>query len=305
MDEVSEVICFGKEEEHKRINRMSDSFILEHNGESIELISMVKILDIDFVSQSDSYNIVILRVGEKRIAVQVEEIYDFEEVVSRTITDGISSSSLYLGASLLGNGEVAMILSASGVATKAGVIIEEKKQIDLIKGINNEDKADANNPLDEFMVFNYNENGQLCVALDDVDRFEKIKISKLEVIGDNIVIRYLDNILPIVDPGYLMGLKTNSKVKQLMDGNDDLEIDIIVSRLGKQKIGLFVHALDEIQYSYEQINYETANAKGMNGSIFLNGKTICLVDIEAIYEMYKSNFVMLKRNKRLAVQNVA
>lgn len=305
MDEVSEVICFDKEEEGKRINRLNESYILEHNGESIELLSMVSILGIDFESESDSYNIVILRVGEKRIAVLVEEIYDFEEVVSRTVSDKISSSDLYLGASLLGNGEVAMILSATGIATKAGIKIEDKKQIDILNTFSKGDDLVSNIGENEFMVFKYNIKDQLCVSLVDVDRFEKIKISDLEVIGNNIVVRYLDHILPIIDPAHLMGLKAVSQIKEYMDQGVDIDIDIIVSQNGRDKIGLYVFGLDEIQYSHEAINYETVNSRGLNGSIYLNGKTICLVDIPVLYNMYKTNYISLKKGGLKRMESAA
>ncbi|MBT4791209.1 MAG: response regulator, partial [Halobacteriovoraceae bacterium] len=177
MDDVSEVIYYQKETENSKKFTIDGKSILSHNGEMIELIPLCEVLGLDEPSElGDALSIVVLRVGTNRFGIIVDEIHEFEEVVSRSICKQIQSSKLFHGASLLGSSEVAMILSAEGIANHLHLTLENNVLEEL--AIVEDEK-----PIDEFMLFTYAPEEFLCVHLEDVERLEKIESSRVEQIG--------------------------------------------------------------------------------------------------------------------------
>ncbi len=248
---------------------------------------------------SNVKNIVVLRVGQDRYGVIVDQIFEFEEVVSRKISEQIHSSSMFHGASWLGTGEVAMILSAEGIARKEEINVSTQKQSQIYDESLTELTSDE--VFEEFMLFKYNEEQFLCLHLEEVERLEKIKANTIERIGENHIVRYLNKVLPIIEPASTIGLQQFDMEKLIQESQDDL-LEVIVVNIEGEQVGLLVHKLDEIQNSFEKINTETISDPGLKGSVFINNTTICVLDLEFVCKSLrvKKNFKVREFNSKIA-----
>ncbi len=289
MEEVAEVLQFNESSHSTRIFETDGQKMLEQNNEMIELLKLSDIFEEPYNEPTDGhYNIVILRVGEKKFGLIVDTIFEFEEVVLRKITPQIHSHSLYHGASLVGAGEVAMIVSSEGIAHKMGL---EIKQVE--HSLAEVEEKKVSHELSEYMIFDYTDtHDQLCINLSQVDRFERISPDKIERIGTNFIIRYLDRNLLLVDPGHVLGLTDecrleNGHYQQLED------FDVIVIRGERKLMGLIVNELGEIVPTEQVVNLDTVNNPGLKGSLYLDGVTVCEVDVDYIEE---------KTSKRMKIQ---
>lgn len=273
MDEVAEVLRFEAENKTTRIYELNGKKLLDHNQEMIELVPLKQIFHCDEL-ESDLLNIVILRSQGRKFGVIVDEIFEFEEVVLRKITSQIHSHQLYHGASLVGAGEVAMILSAAGLAQRVGIQIENEpdKLIERLADTK-EDVA-----IDEYMLFESFEGESLCVNLEQVERLEKIVVNNIERVGDNAIVRYNNANLPLIDPGFCLGLSDIHKLgpEELADRE---RLDVIVVNHDGKRLGICVQELGEIKRTHQKLDINTVDILGLAGSLFLEGKTICLVDI--------------------------
>ena len=54
------------------------------------------------------------------------------------------------------------------------------------------------------------------------------------------------------------------------------------------KFALLVHELDEIKVTSEEVNQDTIVDEGILGSVYINDKTICVVDLEFVAKKFKS-----------------
>jgi two-component system chemotaxis sensor kinase CheA len=287
MDEVAEVIRYESESANSKMYTIDGNLLLNHNNTMIQLIHLSDVFEYEKRSKvEDVFNVVVLRVGASRFGIIVDEIFDFEEVVSRQISDQVKSNSLFHGASLVGSGEVAMIISAEGIANEVNINLNSEKKSQLLEDPLNEQSEDIE--IDEYMLFKYESNEYLCINLDDVERLEKIEPSKFEKVGDNFIIRYLDSSLPIIEPASHIGLRPFNMDHVLKEKEDDF-IEIIVVSVEGKKLGLLVHELDEIQVSNEAMNTDTIINVGLKGSVYINGKTICVLDLKYLQREFKNN----------------
>lgn len=286
MDEVAEVIRYEKESQNSKMYQIDGELLLKHNDEMIQLRKLSEILKIkthneDLQAKNPVHNIVVLRVGEQKFGLVVDEIHEFEEVVSRKINEQIISKDLYHGASLLGNGEVAMILSAIGIAKNIGIEIEmvSNKFIGL-----EAENQNTEYKIYEYMLFKYDINNYLSVSLDEVERLEKIASAKIESVGDNRVIRYQNKLLPLLEPGYLLGLTENVVDDFIAELNKDF-LEIIIVNIHDKQYGILVYELDEIHKTSQEIN-EDIVVEGLKGTVYINSSTLSVIDLEYLAEKY-------------------
>lgn len=297
MNEVAEVVRYEVETPNTKMYEIDGKMMLSHNDEMIELVELAELVQLEARKKSDILNIVVLRQGRTRFGVLVDEIYEFEEVVARKIPEQVASGNLYHGASLMGNGEAAMIFSAQGLADKACIeVLNEAKKTYV-----EEDHFEQSGDIKEYMVFRYDESQLLSVDLDDVERLETFDASNFEYVGNKLIVRYLDKALPIVEPSTFLGLSEKGQIEEVIDAMKADQVEVIVVQKDGQKMGLLVAELDEIKHTYEVLDETTIDVKGLSGSIYIDGKTICVLDIPYLFKKYKEDKVQINISRiRLA-----
>ena len=294
MDEVSEVIRYENDTNTSRMYEYEGKKLIEHNSETIHLVEMNDVLGLGPKKDSDVQNIVVLRINQRKFGIFVDEIHEFEEVVSRKISDSIDSSDLFHGASLLGTGEVAMIISAEGFASRCGFVVEDHSSSKF--RLQEEETVIENHS--EYMTFKYNDELPLCIPLEQVERLEKINSLNFEVVGSKLYTKYLDKVMPIIDPAHIIGLDTGFDMSKLCNNKADQEYDVIVANFNGKQYGLLVYELNEIKSSSESVNIDTIGQDGLIGSVFLDGSTVCIIDLKFITEHFK------KRSKEKQDENL-
>ena len=94
--------------------------------------------------------------------------------------------------------------------------------------------------------------------------------------------------MPIFDPVHFIGLKEKTVLDELRKKDDHELIELIVVNYEGMRFGFVVYELDEIQYSFEQVNTDTIVDEGLLGSIYIQNDTICILDLDYIYHKFCS-----------------
>src|SRR5207249_1302739 len=70
-------------------------------------------------------NIVVVRADSSRSGLVVDEVHDSEEIVVKPLGEQLVDLSVYAGATIMGDGRIALILDIPGLAQHAGVVRDE------------------------------------------------------------------------------------------------------------------------------------------------------------------------------------
>src|SRR5439155_5174220 len=73
-------------------------------------------------------NIVVLQADDRQFGLVVDEINDCEEIVVKPLGKQIKGVPTFAGATIMGDGKVALILDVMGLAQRAGVIGHERER---------------------------------------------------------------------------------------------------------------------------------------------------------------------------------
>lgn len=222
---------------------------------------------------NSAINIVVVYTGSLKYGLVVDELQDSEEIVVKPLGRHLKHCNGYAGATIMGDGRVALILDVSGISQMAGLTSMEGT--DRAKEVAFETKTSQLKDVQSLLVFRNAEDEQFAVPLGLVERIEKIKRSQIENVGGKRVMQYRGVSLPLI------AIEQVAKVKPLAEKEDLL---VIVFVLAGREIGLLATPpLDAIEQSLV-IDDNTLKQPGIMGSSIIGGHTTLIVNIFGIVE---------------------
>lgn len=225
-------------------------------------------------SQS-ALNIVVVSTGAMKYGLVVDDLHDSEEIVVKPLGRDLKQCKGYAGATIMGDGRVALILDVSNLAQMAGLTTVEGTARAAEVAETERESVRAAKDRQSLLVFRSAENEQFAAPLNLVERIEKIKRSDIEEVGNKQVIKYRGGSLP------LFSIDQAAEVKPLADSENLLVIVFVV--MGREIGLLSIGPVDAIEANIE-IDGSTLRQTGIMGSVIINDTTTQLIDIFEIIQ---------------------
>ena len=217
---------------------------------------------------ASSMNIAVVTGIKMKYGLIVDKLLDAEEIVVKPLGKHLKEYKGYAGATIMGDGRVALILDVAGLAEMAELNFAENYQrtpesTTLPSAV----AADRQS----LLIFRCSADEQFAVPLGIVRRIEKIKKEQIEHIGHRRVVQYNGGSLP------LFSLDETAQVNRISDSAVDLLV--IVYLMANREIGLL--ATGPVDAVDVQVNFDEMLMKqpGIMGSAVIAGQTTLLVDL--------------------------
>ena len=214
-------------------------------------------------------SIVVVSAGTFRYGLIVDKLLDSEEIVVKPLGRHLKTCKGYAGATIMGDGRLALILDISNLARMAGLTSVEgaSRAAEIAKA--EDDQIKLNKDMQSLLVFRCAEEEQFAVPLSQVEHIQKIKTNQIEEVGGKRVIQYGNRTLP------LFAVDQAANVKPMADNEDVLVIVFVIS---KHEIGLLATSpIDAVDTSLE-VDENTFKQPGIMGSTIIGEHTTMLVD---------------------------
>ena len=229
--------------------------------------------------ERDVINIVVLRADDRTFGLVVEGISDSAEIVVKPLGNHFKGLTTYAGATILGDGRVALILDVMGLAQQANVVSEtrDRSMTEATERVS-EDSEETTAAL----LFRTPDDGRMALPLSLVDRLEEIAATSIEHTGDSEVVQYRGDILPIVRLSQV--LPERRLVPR--NGGDELAPDIlqvVVVRNGEQRAGLVVEQILDIVR--QPVALEPGARSGVVGTTVVSDRVTEVIDLPAVLSM--------------------
>ncbi|VAX30458.1 Signal transduction histidine kinase CheA [hydrothermal vent metagenome] len=230
------------------------------------------------VSEDDIHskgtNIVVLRAGDHSFGLVVDTVNDSEEIVVKPLSRQLKDLSYLAGATILGDGRVALILDVMGVAQEGGLKGDEQndtgRMVEADALINDEEGSAT------MILFSMNEEDRYAIPLSEVARLEEFDVEKIEQSAGQDVMQYRDELLPLVRLGDALGVMTS--------GEENDRVPVIVFSRHEKSIGVIVGRIIDIVEAEMHLHAAPSEKIGVKGSLVIDGKTTDLLDIEQLIE---------------------
>ena len=140
-------------------------------------------------------NIVVLQVDSRRFGLVVDEVHDTEEIVVKPLSKHLKGIRVYAGATIMGDGRLALILDVPGLAESAGITAESHESQVVGKSAQN---SKGETEKQKLVLFDGSKGLRMAIPLSALARLEKISGSDVERCGNGWVVQYRGQILPLI-----------------------------------------------------------------------------------------------------------
>ncbi len=235
------------------------------------------VLDRRHTTQS-ALNIVVVSTGSMKYGLIVDKLQDSEEIVIKPLGRHLQQCEAYAGATIMGDGRIALILDVSNIARMANLTSLDGSQRAAEVAKAAEDEIRARKDRQSLLIFRNAEHEQFAIPLNQVERIEKIKSSDIEEVGNRRTMQYRGGSMSLIR------VDDVAMVEPIADQEDLL---VIVFNVANTTVGLLaIGPIDALELAVD-IDDMTLQQPGIMGSAIINKHTTLLVNV---FEMVQTLF---------------
>ena len=209
--------------------------------------------------------IAVVKAGRQRYGLLVDRILNTEEIVVKPMHNAMKSLHCLSGATIMGDGKVALILDLEGIARHAGVRFDLQPE----KVVQEEEQQEKD--AQSVLLFQYGEREQFAMALPLIRRVVLIRAEQLEYVGDKELINLEGNTLRVIRLDQLLPVSSAPAQPQAC-------ISCCRAMLRKPVGLLLTRILDTATLS-AQLDTDTFKEDGVLGSALVRGRLTLVLDI--------------------------
>ena len=257
--------------------RLNDEVTIEHihgtpvhrlRGDLLPLVYLNQELKVEAVSKT-TIDIVVLQCNSERFGLVVDEVCDTEEIVVKPLSRQLKNVPCFAGATIMGDGTVALILDVFSLAQRSGVLGSLNKHVNDTEAV-----AARDEDLQTLLLFDMSETQHMAIPLSAVARLEEFPLSSVEHSGDCEVVQYRGKILPLL---HIASFIPGSKVESF---ESDLMQTVVYNENGRS-VGLVVGRIHDIIKQHITVESSAKNKWILGSAVILNRVTD-LLDVAAI-----------------------
>ncbi len=267
---LSELVHVPPAQAASAIEWIEDAPLYRLRGRLLPLVFLDRLLTpgsaVHDVVTRDNF-IAVLDADGRSFGLVVDGLADPEEIVVKPLSAVLKMIGLYSGATVLGSGDLALILDPGSIAVKAGIAMGADEEASKSKEPASDSPGDTR--LDYLIVDVAGR--QAAMPLADVLRIEQLPASRIEYIGYRPVLNFEGQVLPVEDTGGLVAAA---------QGDPSAQLIVVVCREAGRHVGIAVsHVLDVAAGSDL---FEAGTAQRTGGVTLLQNRVTGVVDLAGV-----------------------
>ncbi|WP_110180300.1 chemotaxis protein CheA [Nocardioides solisilvae] len=247
--------------------------VLRLRGELLPLLPLGTALGVDVAAptlpldERDGVTVVVVQADGVRYGLCVAEVHDTQEIVVKPLGRQLKALGTYAGATIMGDGRVALILDVAGLAHAHGIVPVPVSKVEVAV------KRQETTPM---LVLEVVPGRRAALPLHEVSRLEEIEVGRLEGAGRAEAVQYRDGILPLVRLSSLIGLPPAP------DGEEErATLSVVVHEDGEHRVGLVIDRVVDVVDTVLRRS-EVGRRDGVLGSAVIDGRVTDLLDLDAV-----------------------
>lgn len=262
------------DERENAIELVAGTPVYRLRGELLPIVHLATVFGEDApaadrsAGEADVTNIVVVQSDGRAFGLVVDEIMDTAEIVVKPLGSMLKPIPVFAGATIMGDGRVALILDVPGIASQSGVFSPgaESRTREAIEG--------SDDDLRRTLLLAAVGERQLALMLDLVARLEEFPLERIERAGERSVVQYRDQIMPLVFVDEAIGAPSGRV------GRDTVSV-IVHTEDDGGNVGLVVDEIHDIVSQSLELEQVSADP-GLLGSAVIQGKVVDVVDGRAL-----------------------
>jgi two-component system chemotaxis sensor kinase CheA len=270
---IVELVRLEGDKARKGIQRVHDVQVYRYRDRLLPLVDLNGILQVDGPRDAaEAVNIVVLQAADRQFGLMVDGINDTQEIVVKPLWKHLKSLACFAGATVMGDGKVALILDVFGLAHRAGaasnlqsLAVSEKPAAEAVP---------AERP--SVLLVEGRERGRMAIPLSKVARLEEFREAHIEPLAGRRVVQYCGQIMPLVDVDAALVPGAPAQPPQPGDA-----VQVVVYARDERPVGLVVERILDIVQPDGDVRGPSSRA-GVEYTAVIQGHVTEMLDVEAL-----------------------
>ena len=171
-------------------------------------------------AESHGFYLAVLEAEGCRYGLVVDDLLAPEEIVVKPLSAVLREIGLFSGATVLGNGTLALILDIGATAARAGVkpVEEERDEVGMEEKVAQQAEV-------SLLVFEDRARERTALPLDVVERIESVPLTQIEYASGRPLLQYRGELLPLRDEGRVL-----AELEVEQEGSEEVTVTVLICR---------------------------------------------------------------------------
>lgn len=257
-----------------RIERIGTAMVMRQRGDLLPLLRLHDVLGLptseEPLAVEKALNIVVVSAGDMHYGLIVDHMLDSEEIVVKPLGQHLQGCRAYAGATIQGDGRVALILDVMGIRSMMHLTTMNEAVGGMERTAYTAKKEEAGHDRQILLIIRNGSEEQFALPLSLVSRIEKITPEAVEITGGQRHMQYRGGTLR------LLAIEDVARVKPCEVGDN---LAVIVFTAGGREIGLLVSEIVDVVEDEFTFDERTFRQPGILGSSIIMERTTLLIDL--------------------------
>lgn len=227
----------------------------------------------------DAINVVVLQADGRQFGLVVDGVSDTEEIVVKPLGKELKGLSAFAGATIMGDGRVALILDVLGIAQRCNVVAEVRDRSLARAAQASSGAADERQTL---LLVRVDDQGRMAIPLSMVARLEEFPRAAVERASGQDVVQYRGEIMPLVDLAAFLGATPPDRAATEA-------LQVVVYHEHGRSVGLVVDRIVDIVEEHVALRHRGAR-RGVLGAAVVQGRVTDLLDVHGVIRAIDPGF---------------
>jgi two-component system chemotaxis sensor kinase CheA len=269
-----ELIRLEGDSAEKRIEYVQGTPVYRRRGNLLPIAYLNEVLGLKSAAGTGAISIVVLQAEDRQFGLVVDGINDTQEIVVKPLGKQLKGITVYAGATIMGDGRVALILDVLGIGQRSGVLSESHEPTRA-----KVEKKKTNSGIEQqrLLLFRSGSFERLAVPLSLVARLEEFPRAGIERAGGGQVVQYRTSILPLI------ALRTVLEPGMSAPAEDSDPVQVVVLNDGDRSVGVVVDQILDVAEEAVTVRQKSSR-KGLLGSAVVGKRVTDFVDLNEVIQ---------------------
>ncbi|WP_425614086.1 chemotaxis protein CheW [Anatilimnocola sp. NA78] len=263
---IHELVRIKAAEIAARVSIIKGAEVLLLRGKLLPLVRLSQVFGRPIAESSPhrALDVIVVETGSFHYGLVVDGLHDSEEIVVKPLGQHLQSCTCLAGATILGDGEVALILDVAGIAMHMKLTKSADRDADT------QEAATQAVETQSTLMFTNHPSETFGIPMAVIRRLERVRIDQVEVIGTHTVLKYESASLPLIAIEDHIAAKPRPEQPWIY---------VVIFDFNGKELAVTVPNLNEIRELPTALDTRTFRQPGVIGSVVLDKLAIRLLDV--------------------------
>jgi two-component system chemotaxis sensor kinase CheA len=267
-----ELIRLDGDNPERKIEWLHNAPVFRRRGELLPVAFLNGVLGLEKSPPCGAVNIVVVQAEQRLFGLIVDHILDTQEIVVKPLAKQLKSLPAFAGATIMGDGRVALILDVMGIGKISGVFSGRAVESQAVAVA-----VSQQHGLERILLFRSKGYSRIALPLSVVARLEEFPQSSIERAAGRAVVQYRDHILPLVP---LEAVLSGGNEGDSMTADP---VQVVVIKEDDRMLGMVVEEILDIIEDRLEARQESSH-RGLLGAAVMQKKITDVLDLQPVID---------------------